>query len=111
MDARKCVSYLTIEKRGGIPEAQHRSIGCHVFGCDICQTTCPYNSDVKVSFLFDQQPDNPIVMKHLDELASIDDDMFQMLTRESSIRRCGAKGMRRNAAIAIKNVRESEDSE
>jgi len=104
LDARRCISYLTIEKRGDIPDEQQAGIGGHVFGCDICQQVCPYNRDAKPTTAFSGES-NPLMEMTLDELVGLSDDMYRDLTRESAMSRCKAVGMRRNARIARENLR------
>lgn len=102
LDATKCISYLTIEKRGDIPQAAHEAIGNNVFGCDECQTVCPFNKFASESFIFTRDT-NPLTEMSLDELATIGDDDFRELTRNSAIRRAKAEGLRRNARIVLAN--------
>lgn len=103
LDARRCISYLTIEKRGEIPAEQHAGIGGHVFGCDICQDVCPYNRVAKPSTVFSGES-NSLVAMSLDELIGISDSDYRELTRDSAINRCKAGGLRRNARIARVNL-------
>ena len=104
LDATKCISYLTIEKRGEIPEASHRAIGGNVYGCDECQTVCPFNKWASDSIIFSADT-NPIVDMPLEQLASISDEDFRELTRNSAMRRAKAEGLRRNARIVLANKR------
>lgn len=104
LDATKCISYLTIEKRADIPEKFHRDIGDNIFGCDVCQQVCPYNAVASDSHLFVQNRAKTPVEMDLRELTEISDDGFLQLTRESAIRRCKADGLRRNAGIVLRNL-------
>lgn len=104
LDAGKCISYLTIENKGQIPERFHRGMGNRVFGCDTCQTVCPYNTRPRESSVFRAIGQAPIVSLGLERLVSVSDEEFRALTAGSIIRRCKAEGMRRNARIALDNV-------
>jgi epoxyqueuosine reductase len=104
IDANKCISYLTIEKRGELPGTFHRSIGPNVFGCDMCQRVCPVNNVARESLRFGGTDRNPLVDKSVDQLARIGDEEFRELTRDSAISRCKPEGMRRNARIAARNI-------
>jgi epoxyqueuosine reductase len=104
VDARKCISYLTIEKRGEIPEVLHDNIGLHVYGCDICQSVCPFNNVATKSDVFHSGDRNPIVDMSLEELEQIGDEEFRELTKDSAIKRCKSEGMRRNASIVKRNI-------
>jgi epoxyqueuosine reductase len=106
VDARRCVSYLTVEKRGDIPADLHKGIGLNVFGCDACQSACPYNDAAKNSDVFDRKKGSPLMGKPLDDLAAISNGRFRELTENSAIRRCGPDGLRRNAEIARFNLTE-----
>lgn len=104
MDARKCISYLTIEKRGSIPGARHGEMGSNIFGCDVCQQVCPYNDVQTVSPRFMSEPACELQSMNLPELAAISNRTFERLTRGSVINRCRPAGMRRNASIALANL-------
>ncbi len=104
LDARRCISYLTIEERGEIPDELAPRIGHHVYGCDTCQSVCPYNDVARESTAFDRDTRSPLVDWPLERLARIDDETFREATRRSAIRRCRAEGMRRNARIVERNL-------
>lgn len=104
LDATKCISYLTIERRGEIPAEFHAPIGQNVFGCDECQLVCPFNAAAEESAVFPARDRRRIVEMDLDALSSLSDDEFRELTRDSAVDRCKPAGMRRNAKIVLKNV-------
>lgn len=104
VDSRKCISYLTVEKRGDIPAGPQESIGVRVFGCDTCQSACPFNDAAPSSVLFDREDRSPLIDMSLEALERISDEEFRMSTEDSAIRRCRPGGMRRNAAAVSKNV-------
>jgi epoxyqueuosine reductase len=104
LDARKCISYLTIEKRGAIEPELAERIGIDVYGCDTCQSVCPFNRVAAESVVFTREDRSPLIDMPLAELAVIDDDGFRGATAGSAIRRCKPEGMRRNADIVRANV-------
>jgi epoxyqueuosine reductase len=106
LDASRCISYLTIEKRGDIPEDLRALMGRHVFGCDICQDVCPWNRKAPVSRLPDFQPRPGLVNPLLEWLGTISEREFQEVFRGSPVKRAKRSGLRRNAVIAMGN---SED--
>jgi epoxyqueuosine reductase len=103
LDARLCISYLTIEKRGEVPEALRTEMGRHVFGCDICQDVCPWNRKAPVSAAPEFQPREGLVNPALDWLAEMQQEEFSKVFRGSPIRRAKLTGLRRNAVIAMGN--------
>jgi epoxyqueuosine reductase len=103
LDSNKCIAYLTIEKRGSIPEELRAGIGRHVFGCDICQDVCPWNRKAPVSTEPDFQPRTGLVNPALAWLAEMNAEEFRETFRGSPIRRAKRSGLRRNAAIAMGN--------
>ena len=103
LDARLCISYLTIEKRGEIPEELRSGIGRHVFGCDICQDVCPWNRKAPVTNAAEFQPREGLVNPALDWLAEMKDEEFRQRFRNSPIRRTKLSGLRRNAVVAMGN--------
>ena len=107
LDATKCISYLTIEKRGSIPENLRVGMGSHVFGCDICQDVCPWNRKAPTSSAKEFQPREGLVNPALDWLAEMQADEFRRVFRGSPIRRTKLTGLRRNAVIAMANSRQS----
>lgn len=106
LDARRCISYLTIEKRGEIDAELASRLGADVYGCDTCQSVCPFNRAAAESAVFHRDARSPLVDMSLEELASITDDEFRTKTKGSAIRRAKAEGMRRNARLAIANARQ-----
>jgi epoxyqueuosine reductase len=103
LDARLCISYLTIEKRGDIPEELRPGMGRHVFGCDICQDVCPWNRKAPVTDVPEFQPREGLVNPALDWLAEMQPEEFRTVFRGSPIRRAKLSGLRRNAVIAMAN--------
>jgi epoxyqueuosine reductase len=103
LDARLCISYLTIEKRGEIPEALREGIGRHVFGCDICQDVCPWNRKAPVTGADEFQPREGLVNPRLEWLSEMQPEEFRATFRGSPVRRAKLSGLRRNAVIAMGN--------
>ncbi len=103
LDANLCISYLTIEKRGPIPEHLREGLGRHVFGCDICQDVCPWNRKAPITTAAEYQPREGLVNPALEWLAALDDEKFREVFRGSPIRRAKRQGLRRNAALAMGN--------
>jgi len=104
VDARKCISYHTIENRDAIPENLSRRFGPWLFGCDVCQEVCPWNRFAKPTTepAFEPIPGNTDL--DLDELRSMDDAAFQKRFAGTSIRRAKRPGLQRNAEIAQRNI-------
>ena len=103
LDSNKCISYLTIEKRGSIPEDLRAGMGRHVFGCDICQDVCPWNRKAPASSAPEFEPRPGLLNPALAGLAEISAEEFQKVFRGSPIRRAKRSGLRRNAIIAMGN--------
>lgn len=103
LDARLCISYLTIEKRGTIPEELREGMGRHVFGCDICQDVCPWNRKAPVTSATEFEPREGLVNPALDWLAEMQTEEFREVYRGSPVRRAKLSGLRRNAVIAMGN--------
>jgi epoxyqueuosine reductase len=107
MDANRCIAYLTIEHKGPIDESLMPGIGRQVFGCDICQDVCPWNSKSRRSGPIISDPDlSPrpeLVNPTLDWLGSLDEQSFERLFNGSPVRRTGFNGLRRNIAVAMGN--------
>ncbi len=103
MDANRCISYLTIEKRGAIAEDLRRGMGHEVFGCDICQDVCPWNRKAPVTAAAEFQPREGLVNPALEWLAGMTSEEFREKFRGSAVRRAKRSGLRRNAVIAMGN--------
>jgi epoxyqueuosine reductase len=116
MDARKCISYLTIELRGQIPMEFREAMGEHVFGCDICQDVCPWNRRAPVTEDREFQPRSfeagqSLFQPSLEWLASMAQQEFSNAFQGSPIKRAKWRGMVRNACIALGNAFLSRQSE
>ena len=121
LDARKCISYLTIELRGSIPEELRERMGNHVFGCDICQDVCPWNRRAPTSTLAQFQPrnlppreaerpeasradqDHSLFFPQLERLLALNQGDFREMFRGSPVKRAKWRGLVRNACIAAGN--------
>ncbi len=103
LDSNKCISYLTIEKRGGIANELREGMGHHVYGCDIFQDVCPWNRKSPATNKPEFQPREGLVNPALDWLAEISEEEFRQKFRGSPIKRTKRSGLRRNALIAIGN--------
>ena len=103
LDATRCISYLTIEKRGNLPEDLREGMGRHVFGCDICQDVCPWNRKSPMAIAPEFQPREGLVNPALEWLANMSEDEFREKFRGSAIKRAKRTGLRRNAVIAMGN--------
>src|SRR5450432_2181902 len=127
MDARKCISYLTIELRGAIPEELREPTGQHVFGCDICQDVCPWNRTAPVTQAKEFRPRSygknsettaeksgeageSLFQPRLEWLASISEQEFREMFAGSPVKRTKWKGLMRNACIALGNSKVARGS-
>jgi epoxyqueuosine reductase len=108
LDSNKCISYLTIEKRGAIPEEIREGIGQQVFGCDICQDVCPWNRKAPATDKPEFQPREGLVNPALAWLAEIGEEEFREKFRGSPVKRAKRSGLRRNALIAIGNSKNKD---
>lgn len=104
LDARRCISYLTIEHRGPIPRSLRPGMGNRVFGCDICNEVCPYNRRfARATADPDLAPDPRRVAPPLLELAALDEAAFRARFADSPVLRCRRRGLLRNVAVALGN--------
>ena len=106
MDARLCIAYLTIEKRGAIPEELRPAIGHHIFGCDICQDVCPWNNksgNALPTSLPEFQPQPGLFYPELRPLAQMDEETYRRIFRGTPVKRAKYAGIKRNVAIAMGN--------
>lgn len=104
LDARRCISYLTIENRGSIPEALRPQLGNRIFGCDDCQLVCPWNRYAQFSPEPDFQPRHGLDESRLVDLFAWDEDTWRRRTEGSALRRPGYEGWLRNLAVALGNA-------
>ena len=124
VDARRCISYLTIELRGAIPDELCPGMGRMIFGCDICQDVCPWNRNAPVTSIAEFLPrrlstgqnsnapqnqtaaktdDGTLFSPPLESLASLSEEEFREIFRGSPIKRTKWRGLVRNACIALGN--------
>lgn len=107
LDNRRCISYLTIELRGGIPRELRPLIGDWVFGCDICQDVCPVNRKAAGSLEPAFQQRHDFGAPALIPLLSLDDAAFSARFRRSPIKRAKRVGLQRNVCVALGNIGDS----
>lgn len=109
VDARKCISYLTIEHKGPIPEEFRQAIGDRIYGCDDCLTVCPWNRFAQTSSELKFQMRDELVSTPLRDFLALDDESFRALFRKSPIKRIKRPAFLRNVCVALGNVGTSED--
>jgi len=109
LDARRCISYLTIEHDGPIPPELRAPIGNRIYGCDDCQLVCPWNKYAQRATLPDFDAREPFAHATLAELWSWDEAEFLRRTEGSAIRRIGHARWRRNLAVGIGNALRAAD--
>ena len=127
LDARRCISYLTIELRGAIPEELRPAMGNAVIGCDICQDVCPWNRKSPVTQLAAFQPRRIVLngengkekmengatlfAPELEWLVSLSQEEFSRIFRGSAVKRAKWRGLVRNACVALGNSRIARGSQ
>jgi epoxyqueuosine reductase len=109
MDARRCISYLTIELRGSIPHEHREAMGWQVFGCDICQDVCPFNREAPKTNNGKFEPRNAdsgesLLEPNLVWLAGLSEEEFRVNFQGSAVKRTKWRGIVRNACIALGNA-------
>ncbi len=104
LDARRCISYLTIEHDGPIPQELRALMGNRIYGCDDCQLVCPWNKYARKSVLVDFNPRHGLDSASLRQLWAWDELSFLRHTEGSAIRRIGYPRWRRNLAVAMGNA-------
>jgi epoxyqueuosine reductase len=97
LDPRRCISYLTIEHRGPVPRELRAALGEWLFGCDLCQTACPWNRDAAA-------PSDEALSPDLREVLALDDEGFAARYGKTAVRRTGRVGFARNAAVVLGNT-------
>ena len=108
VDATRCISYLTIELRGAIPADRHADLGDWVFGCDICQEVCPWNSKVEPVSDKPFRPAPPLEATSLADLVRTDDRRFLAAFGDTALERPRRQGLVRNALIVAANTGDGE---
>jgi len=104
LDARRCISYLTIEHHGSIPEELRPLIGNRIFGCDDCQLVCPWNRYARVTAEADFAPRHGLDAARLVELFGWDEPLWLQRTEGMALRRAGYARWLRNLAVALGNA-------
>lgn len=106
LDARRCISYLTIELKGWMPRHLRPLVGNHIFGCDICQEVCPYNVKAQATAEAAFGPRPGLYAPQLMPLLSMTDAEFRQRFRGSPILRAKRRGFLRNVAVALGNIKD-----
>jgi epoxyqueuosine reductase len=109
LDATRCISYLTIELKGEIPEEFHSAIGEHLYGCDVCQEVCPWNEKFALPLREEAFRPRPAVASKdartlAPELSTMSDEVFRMAFKGSPMKRAKLAGLKRNAAVVLENI-------
>jgi epoxyqueuosine reductase len=109
VDATRCVSYLTIELKGAIPDALQSGIGDHVYGCDVCQDVCPWNDKFSLPLREPAYAARPAVAgKNSSALAAdllaMSEEEFRIALKGSPMKRAKLRGLKRNAAVVLENA-------
>lgn len=108
LDSRRCISYLTIELKGPIPQELRPLIGTHIFGCDVCQDVCPYNTKVKPTREQAFHPRQGLHAPELIPLLSLTEAEFKARFARSPVLRAKRRGFLRNVCVALGNLKRPE---
>ncbi|MCK5647119.1 MAG: HEAT repeat domain-containing protein, partial [Anaerolineales bacterium] len=109
IDAGKCISYLTIEKRGDIPQELRGNMGSWIFGCDICQDVCPWNTRFANPSSDDAFHPRPfLTMPELTDFLSLTEGQYRINLKNSPLKRAKHLGLKRNSTIAAGNAKTPE---
>jgi len=103
VDARLCISYLTIENKGAIPADLRSKMDNHIFGCDICQDVCPWNKDAPESLEPGFKPRTENYAAELTDLMILDQTAFRKRFHKSPVKRTKRRGLLRNVAVSLGN--------
>jgi len=104
LDARRCISYLTIELKGAIPSELEPAIGNWVYGCDLCQEVCPWQRFARPTAVSDFRPDSPDrAMPSLEDLLALDEEGFETRFRGTPVARIGLERLRRNVLAVLRS--------
>jgi epoxyqueuosine reductase len=114
LDATLCISYLTIELKGAIPEDLRIQMGDHIYGCDICQDVCPYNVKFAQELKEPALAARPMIgagdaRSIATEVLAMDDEAFRAAFRGSPVKRAKRRGLARNAAVVLGNIGDEQD--
>ena len=109
LDARRCISYLTIELRGPIPQEFRKAIGNRIYGCDDCQLFCPWNKFARSTSETDFAPRHGLDDAELVDLFAWSEETWLARTEGSAIRRIGYERWLRNIAVALGNAKTTEE--
>ena len=114
LDARRCVSYLTIEARGPIPEELRAGVGERLYGCDVCQDVCPWNQKFAMPLREEAFKTRPAIAGRdartlARELLSMSDEEFRVAFKGSPMKRAKLRGLKRNASVVLGNLESAED--
>lgn len=109
LDARRCISYLTIENKGAIPEEFRVAMGDRIYGCDDCLDVCPWNRFAKASHEAAYLAREEVFAMKLRDFLALDDSRFRQIFRKSPIKRIKRPRFLRNVCVALGNVGTPED--
>lgn len=110
VDARRCISYHTIENRGEIPSEIAAAIDKRIFGCDICQDVCPWNRKPSAHNHPEINPREAILSYSLDDWVAVDEGEFSKIFRNSAVKRTKYTGFKRNLNVAFGSSKDQQDS-
>lgn len=115
LDATRCISYLTIELKGPIPEDLQPQISTHIYGCDVCQDVCPYNVKFAQELREPAFAPRPQIGERdarslARELLAMDEETFRTAFRNSPMKRARRRGLARNAAVVLGNIGDERDA-
>ncbi len=105
LDASKCIAYLTIEKRSALTDAEAAALGDHLFGCDECQTVCPYNAKPRFDPTQQFAPRFELPLMRLEPILELDDEAFDIIFEGSAMRRARRDGLQRTARLLLTRPR------